>query len=405
MTIKSKGLVLIGFAEALSAPEVAWSLVEHGYTVQAFVRRGRRTALRHSKYVTCHEITAPEADVEVAVAELRSLLESLKEGARDVPLVLFPLDDNAVWVCDKVADESGWMLAGPTGGSADAALNKDRQMNVAMRSGLNVPETRIIEQPDQFDALDLEFPIIMRPAQAVFQQENRLRKLRKWICQSQDELDAAIQEWAGEVPLVVQPYFLGTGEGVFGLAVQGGIRAWSAHRRVRMMNPHGSGSSACESQKMLEELKIPITRFLKDSGWSGLFMIELLRDSEGEIWFIEFNGRPWGSMALARRQGLEYPAWTIDLMLNSQSIVGLDTKPTEARLCRHFGREFMHMLFVFKGPKSRALTEWPSTWSTFTSLANLNRYDAAYNWSRDDPKVFFYDFYYTIYGQIFKPKR
>ena len=38
-------------------------------------------------------------------------------------------------------------------------------------------------------------------------------------------------------------------------------------------------------------------------------MIELLRDRDGVAWFMELNGRTWGSLALARRLGLEYPAW------------------------------------------------------------------------------------------------
>ena len=39
-------VVTIGFAEALSAPEVTWSLVDAGFKVIAFSRRGRRGALR-----------------------------------------------------------------------------------------------------------------------------------------------------------------------------------------------------------------------------------------------------------------------------------------------------------------------------------------------------------------------
>jgi hypothetical protein len=52
--------------------------------------------------------------------------------------------------------------------------------------------------------------------------------------------------------------------------------------------------------------------FLKGCNWRGLFMIELLRDPSENLWFIEFNARAWGSMALARRLGFEYPAFCRD---------------------------------------------------------------------------------------------
>lgn len=76
-----------------------------------------------------------------------------------------------------------------------------------------------------------------------------------------------------------------------------------------MMNPHGSGSSACVSFPVAEDLKLAIERFTRATGWLGIFMIEFLRDQSGIPWFVELNGRSWGSMALSRRQGLEYPAW------------------------------------------------------------------------------------------------
>ena len=44
--------VLIGFGEALSAPEVAWDLLGNGFKVTAFCRKGATPSLRHIKEVT-----------------------------------------------------------------------------------------------------------------------------------------------------------------------------------------------------------------------------------------------------------------------------------------------------------------------------------------------------------------
>jgi hypothetical protein len=133
-------------------------------------------------------------------------------------------------------------------------------------------------------------------------------------------------------------------------------------------------------------------------------MIELLRDDSGNIWFVELNGRPWGSMALCRRQGFEYPAWHVELAMDDNSAAGLGAPSGSSIVCRNAGREFMHLLFVLRGAKSNALSRWPSFWKTVRDIIPFHRKDALYNWRRDDPKVFIADFYYTIHGNVFKSR-
>jgi hypothetical protein len=234
--------------------------------------------------------------------------------------------------------------------------------------------------------------------------DGRRYNCRKWICATGRELDRALQEWDEQFPLLVQRFMYGTGEGVFGLAAPGGVRALSSHRRLRMMNPQGSGSSACISQAAPRELEPKVSTLVADADWRGLFMIELLRDRVGKLWFIEINGRPWGSMALARRQGLEYPAWHVNLAIDPRSQAGASARSAPGLVCRHIGREFMHLLFVLKGPKSIALNDWPSIWQTMSALITVDRAGGVYNWRRDDPKVFIADCYYTVHQNLFKAK-
>jgi hypothetical protein len=133
-------------------------------------------------------------------------------------------------------------------------------------------------------------------------------------------------------------------------------------------------------------------------------MIELLRDAAGRTWFVEMNGRPWGSMALSRGQGLEYPAWHVRLAMDEKSRVGMSPTATPGLVCRHIGREFMHLLFVLRGGKSKALSNWPPFWRTMEEVVRVHQGDAYYNWRPDDPKVFFADCYYTIHDNLFKAK-
>jgi hypothetical protein len=171
-----------------------------------------------------------------------------------------------------------------------------------------------------------------------------------------------------------------------------------------MMNPQGSGSSACESQPVTEEIQKNAKKMITSAGWRGLFMIELLRDEKGIDWFVEINGRPWGSMALCRRQGLEYPAWHVELALDPKSRAGMNASVGPNIVCRHAGREFMHVLFVLRGARSNALRRWPSFWKTVWDMVPFRRQEGLYNWRRDDKKVFLADFCYTIHDNIFKGK-
>ena len=402
----SHATVLVGFAEALSAPEVVWSLADAGFRVCAFGRKGRRSALRHSRYVTVTDVTAPETDAAAAIREVGALVRSLSDSSNGDPAVLFPLDDAAVWLCDRVVEtaKSGVALAGPSGRQVAIALDKAVQMETARCAGFNVLPTRVARTKD--DVLDADncFPLVLKPSQAVGWSEGRLRKGRHWICGNKEELEQAVRGWAEAFPLLVQPYVAGTGEGVFGLSRVGGVDALSGHRRIRMMNPHGSGSSACASQLVPAQWSAAAEKFVQISNWQGLFMIEMLRDSQGTSWFMEFNGRPWGSLALARRQGLEYPVWNVRLALDSHWRL-TDSHHVQADLvCRHLGRELMHPLFVLKGPKSAALTQWPSLSKSLVDVLDFGGDQALYNWRRDDKRVFFADCLNTLLDNLIKAR-
>jgi hypothetical protein len=401
--VSGKVLVAVGFAEALSAPEVVWSLVDSGFGVVAFSRKGRRAALRHSRYVSVHEVTAPEVNALASVSDLKEVLAAHRNKSVEESILL-PLDDASLWLCNEIPPSSGWIMAGACGDCAQFALNKKTQLECAEAAGFNVPASWIVSTEEELAACSTRLPLILRPVSAagIDTKEGRLRKGRNWICSDDAELKRAVSSWRGSFPLLVQPYLAGTGEGVFGLATRAGVVAWSAHRRLRMMNPHGSGSSACISQTVPEAVMRPVERLIASSGWRGLFMVELLRDRNGKLWFVEFNGRAWGSIALSRRQGFEYPAWTVQLALDPQFTPHCKAHARQPIVCLNLGRELMHVLFVARGPKSRAIQRWPSIWETLCGVLRIQRRSFFYNWRPDDWRVFFMDCWYTVHSQVFK---
>lgn len=126
-------------------------------------------------------------------------------------------------------------------------------------------------------------------------------------------------------------------------------------------------------------------------------MLEFLRDRAGTAWFMELNGRTWGSLALARRLGLEYPAWAaLEAFELGYPVAPREIEATSPVVCRHLGREILHLAAVMRGPKSVALADWPSRWGTFRTVARVRRGDRWYNWSPHNPAIFVDDTAQTL---------
>jgi predicted ATP-grasp superfamily ATP-dependent carboligase len=398
-----RATVVTAFAEALSAPEVAWSLLDAGFNVTSIARRGRGSALRHSRKVDCLEICPPEQDMAQALRDMTSVLNSFGDR-HNGPILLFPLDDTALWMCSELAPNENWILVGPGKSGVDLALNKHQQTRLACEAGFKVPETGVASSVDHAIALgeQIGFPLVLKPVECTSVRNGRKIARKTRICANANEFKAALKEWNESIPVLLQKYIIGGGEGIFGLATPDGVQAWSAHRRLRMMNPHGSGASACVSIRVDESVRQKTAALIGMAKWTGLFMVELLRDRSGEAWFVELNGRPWGSMALARRQGLEYPAWSASMTLAPDSHVGTAKSASTGLVCRNLGRELMYLLFVLRGPRSAAMVEWPSIWKALRTILQTSRSERYYNWRRDDKGVFFADCFYTLRDNLFK---
>jgi hypothetical protein len=167
------------------------------------------------------------------------------------------------------------------------------------------------------------------------------------------------------------------------------------------MNPRGSGSSACRSIPPDEQLVAPARAFVERARWRGLFMLELLRDVDGQAWFVELNGRPWGSLALSRRRGLEYPAWAVAQSFDPALEPTVPVTP-HGPLCRHLGRELVHLLHVLRGQGSRPAPMWPSRLGTLRDVLSFRRTDQWYNRRPGRTRLFVDDTVRTVLDEVWK---
>lgn len=373
--------VLIGFAEALPAPEVFFSLHDAGHEVSLFRRTESRPPLAGLAPIRAvHDVPAPEWDAPAATAALRALMDG-----PDAPDLLLPVDDAALWLAGAALPVDP-RIAGATGDRAALALDKALQMEAAALAGFAVPPTRIVRQAADL-AGDIPFPAIAKPALAVAVRDGRLVKDPAHFLPDRAAADRLARRLGPEAAaLLIQPLIPGTGEGIFGFVGPDGVCNWSGHRRLRMMNPHGSGSSACRALPPEPGLRAAAEAFLKTAGWRGAFMIELLRDPAGTAWFMELNGRMWGSLALARDQGFEYPAWAIAQALD-RNFRPPSVTATPGAEARHLGRDLLHLLFVLRGPKDdfhRA--DWPRLGRSLADVLLPRRGLQAYNAHPEFPR-------------------
>lgn len=384
--------VLIGFAEALPAPEVVFSLLAMGHRVSVFAR-SCDLPLHHLPIEMLHVLPSPETDAIASAAALAALME----GA-EAPDLILPLDDVGLWLSDA-AGIATRRIAGANGLCAAAALDKTIQVDAARKAGLAIPETFVVRKAADLDA-DLPLPAIVKPALAVRVRDGKLGKGDTIYLRDDTQKQALRQKLETDMmpePLLIQPLVAGEGIGVFGFVTDKGVTGWSGHVRVRMMNPHGSGSSACRAVMPNAELRDAVTQFLEVLDWRGAFMVELLRDVDGTAWFMEINGRMWGSLALARRQGLEYPAWAVEQARNKNFEPHVPDHVPDPGVVRNLGRDLLHLAFVLRGPKSDFhRMGWPSFWRSAAGVLMPAHGRQFYNYDPEHPGFFWREALWTV---------
>jgi hypothetical protein len=393
--------VLVGFSDAIALPETVFSLLDAGHDVHLLASTTQTPSLcKYIPNLLVHSITAPERDAAQSIADFRKVLQQFTD--KDVFLAL---DDRSLWLANAASENAPLPVrqASAFFSNADLALQKTRQTELAQQCGFALPETVIVRHGDDFPE-NFPLPAIVRPALAVQNINGCLNKGKTVYLTKPEDIAKLKHDPALTYPVLLQPLVHGVGQGLFGFAGADGVVCWSAHERVRMMNPHGSGASACKTNTVDLELQKKATEFLTKSKWRGPFMFELLNDKNGKNYFIEFNGRLWGSLALARRAGFEYPAWAVQQAVNPDFMPSIKTS-TGPHEVRHLGRDLLHILYVLKGPKTSFHREtWPSLGSAIWNVLQIKSGPNYYNYDPRYPRFFLRDTVDNVLRQFIKRK-
>jgi len=394
--------VVVGLGDAVSTPEVCFSLRDAGFRPLVACRtEGSSTAMRWID-VDTFNISDPEVDYDATRRDLMSAL------AGHAVQYIFAADDAFLLIINdlqKSDDLQPVVHLGPGGAAADVALDKWVQVENARKAGFNVPDTKRSTMVS--DVRQIALPFFMKPRYACEVEQGpsarRIAKRPSRLIESYDMYDDIVSKYTDHDFLLQQPVY-GKGEGYFGLYWDGSVKNPSAHERVRMIDPHGSGSSACASRKPHVAEAESTQKLLESIGWQGVFMFETLVDDTGERWFVELNGRSWGSLALARRLGFEYPGW---IAMAASGATLPDVKGAKDRLVvQHLGRDILHFLAVLRGPKTEmARKAWPGRLSTFLHVFLPTSPSRYYNYDPKHPLFFFRESMAYILNRLVKRKR
>ena len=231
---------------------------------------------------------------------------------REIIDVLMPVTDlTTSLVLDNPALLALASTALPTPAAYHRLSDKYGLFETAQTQGLPMPRTVFLDDAAQLDGLELPFPypVVVKPARSRIFFGGRWISTSVAYAKNAEELRTRIaaRPWFPHVPILLQEYVTGEGQGVFCLFDRGEAVAFFAHRRLREKPPSGGVSVLCESSAVPSRLRETAVSLLTQQAWHGLAMVEFKVGPDGTPYLMEVNARPWGSMQLAIDAGVDFP--------------------------------------------------------------------------------------------------
>jgi predicted ATP-grasp superfamily ATP-dependent carboligase len=204
------------------------------------------------------------------------------------------------------------------------SLDKLALIDAAQEVGLPMPPSIVSESPGSAaeSAREIGFPLLVKPRTSVVGPEGHRRQQTGLAVSDEKQLAAAVAETG--TPCLLQQFEHGSTVYSFGGVVAEGSLLGSCLARYRRTWPPDGGSAAySETIDPPAGLTERVLRLVNRIGWEGIFELEFLGDDQPER-TIDFNPRPYGSIALAVSAGANLPVLWCDWLL------GRDPAPAHA---------------------------------------------------------------------------
>jgi hypothetical protein len=165
----------------------------------------------------------------------------------------------------------------------------------------------------------LTFPVVIRTDNRVTKEGVYMKGETFWVKNRKEaeHIIGLLKETRGAI--IAQEAIWGTGTGAFFLRFRDEVQLSFAHRRLHEVPYWGGGSSFRESCRDHELVSLG-ARLLEAVGYEGVAMVEFRRSSlDGRPYFVELNGRLWGSIALALHAGADFPRALVECYRTGQA--------------------------------------------------------------------------------------
>ena len=367
----SRRHVLVTDASRGSAVAFIRSLGRRGWRVTAADSDPRSPGFR-SRWTT-DRLVYPDP-VERTEAAVEALARAVRRSAVDL---LVPITDEIGLPLAASRDRFDGLtrLALPEPEALEIARDKRRTLDVAVRLGVPVPSTCLVESVEGAvqAARRLGWPVVVKPQ--VSRQPRPDGTIDAFsVAYAGDEarLRALVADLEGRTGILLQRWRPGEGHGVELLVHEGRPLAAFQHRRLREVPVTGGASALRESVALDPTLFDYASRLLGDLAWSGLAMVEFRLTPTGPE-LMEINGRVWGSLPLAVRAGMDFPARLADLMLEgppSPSTPVASEYAIGVRV-RNLRLELSWMGNVVTGRRRYPDLPFPSRWAALRAAGSL----------------------------------
>jgi predicted ATP-grasp superfamily ATP-dependent carboligase len=378
--------VLVTDAGRGSAIAIIRSLGRQGYRVIAADADARSPGFR-SRYAT-ERLLYPSP--EHTPRELAAMLLATARE-RGVDLII-PVTDAVILPLSEIREcfEGVCKIAMPDPAALEVVTNKLATIELAERVDVPVPRTALVDTVQE--ALErgpaLGWPIVLKPQKSrLYREQAAIEAFTVCYAENPAQLAEQMARFEGRCAVLLQEYYRGSGQGVELLMHAGQPLAAFQHRRLREVPVNGGASAFRESVPLDHELYRQSVRLLEALGWTGLAMVEFKVGAEGPR-LMEINGRVWGSLPLAVKSGMDFPARLAELYLYGPPA----QPPTETRYrvgvrARNLELDMVWIASVLRGKKRYPFLTMPRRHQALAALLGL--FNPAYKFdilSLEDPR-------------------
>ena len=353
--------VLVTDAHKLAGLGAIRSLGRAGVTVIAgYPSRVRRPASTWSRFCSGN-ITYP--DPWLQQFEFRKwLLDQVKRGKWNAVLPVTEAPITAV-AAERHKLPKDFLPIIPSDAELKYTLSKYHSTRLALSQNINCPRTVFISDGTSDlrtndDLKSLGFPIIIKT-------DNYLSKNgvytqgQKFFAGSEEEIHRILNDLALiKTPIIAQEVIPGHGTGAF--LLMGGTKTLLrfAHNRLHEV-PYTGGQSSLRESCFDKEIMNLSERLLKSVNYQGVAMVEFRRRStDGRPFFLEINGRLWGSLALALHCGVDFPLALLQMVYSGDTSYMPPDYPVGVKCRNVFHGELKYLFSVLKA-KSGGHSEPP----------------------------------------------